>query len=71
MGIVVAPPQLNVDPVLRCGAAIKLVSLLMKKAGLGNLPLERSEQQDVSAARVHLVRLSGVNSFLLHTVNFK
>lgn len=65
MGVVIAPSELHVDPVLVSCAAVVLISLLMQQAGLGNLPLEGGEQQNISATRIHLVGLARMDGFLL------
>mmetsp|Transcript_9904 Transcript_9904/g.16651 ORF Transcript_9904/g.16651 Transcript_9904/m.16651 type:complete len:467 (+) Transcript_9904:1679-3079(+) len=69
--IVVAPPQLHVDPVLLSRHALELVALLVKKAGLGDVPLVLGEEQDVGAAGVHLVRLARVDRLLLHRLDLQ
>jgi hypothetical protein len=44
VGIVVTPSQLDVDPVLSGGGAIKLVVLLVQETWFGDLPLEVGEK---------------------------
>lgn len=36
-----------------------------------DVPLVRCKEQDVRAGRVHLVRLPGVDGFLLHSLNLQ
>lgn len=36
-----------------------------------DIPLVRSEEQDVGTGRVHLVRLPGVDGLLLHSLNLQ
>lgn len=49
MGVVVAPPQLHINPKFIRHCAIVLLLVLVQKARLAYLPLERSEQDDIGA----------------------
>mmetsp|Transcript_10676 Transcript_10676/g.30496 ORF Transcript_10676/g.30496 Transcript_10676/m.30496 type:complete len:593 (+) Transcript_10676:6123-7901(+) len=69
--IEVPPSQLNVQPVLVGGAAIVIVLGVMKQTWLGHRPLVGSEQDQIGAAAVHLVRLSGVDRLLLHRLDLQ
>lgn len=71
MRVVISPPQLDIDPVLRGRTSVVLVSLLMKQARLRDLPLKGRKEENICATRVHLVRLSRVDGFLLHAIDFK
>jgi hypothetical protein len=68
--IVVTPPELNINPVLGGHSTVVGVFGLMDEGRPGDLPLELSEEQDVSAGGVHLVRLTRVDGFFLHGLDF-
>ena len=65
MRVIITPAELNINPVLGGSCSIILVLLLVKECRLRYLPLEGCEKKDVCTGRVHLVRLSRVNRFLL------
>eukprot|EP00964_Phaeocystis_antarctica_P078146 scaffold48598_cov65-Phaeocystis_antarctica.AAC.1 len=71
VAVVVAPAQLHVEPVLGRRAAVVRVLGLGEQRGLGDLPLVRGEEQNVGAARVHLVRLARVDGLLLHGLDLE
>mmetsp|Transcript_2955 Transcript_2955/g.8790 ORF Transcript_2955/g.8790 Transcript_2955/m.8790 type:complete len:598 (+) Transcript_2955:730-2523(+) len=67
----VAPPELDVDPVLVGRLLVEHIILLSHEAGLGDGPLVRGEKEDVRARRVHLVRLSRMDRLLLDCLNLE
>ena len=69
--VIVAPAQLHVEPVLGRRRAVVCVLGLGEQCGLRDLPLVRGEEQDVGAARVHLVRLARVDRLLLDRLNLE
>ena len=71
VGVVVSPPELDVDPVLVAGFLVKDVVLVCHEAGLADAPLVRSKQQDVGARRVHLVALAGMDGLLLDSLDLQ
>ena len=66
VGIVVAPTQLDVDPVLLSGRVVHHIARVGQQGRAGHVPLVRGEEEDVGAGRVHLVRFTRMDRFLLH-----
>lgn len=71
MGVVVAPAQLHVDPILRGRGAVEAVLGLREQRGLGHRPLVAREEQHVGAGAVHLVALARVDRLLLHHLDLQ
>lgn len=69
MGVVIAPPELNVDPVLALRGSVVVIPDLMEERGLGDRPLEGREEENVCAGGVHFVGLPGVDRFFLNGFN--
>lgn len=49
MGVIVAPPELNIDPKFVGSRAIVVLVGFMQQTWLGDLPLEGCEEDDISA----------------------
>ena len=71
MGIVVAPTHLDVDPVLLSGRVVHHIARVGQQGRAGHVPLVRGEEEDVGAGRVHLVRFTRMDRFLLHRFNLQ
>jgi hypothetical protein len=63
MRVKVPPSQLHVDPVLVGRCAVVVVLRVVQQAWLRHLPLVRSKENQVGAARRHLVRFPWMNRF--------
>ena len=64
--IVITVTKLNINPELVSRCLAHVVLGVVEQAGCANTPLVTGEQKDIGARRVHLVTLSGMDSFLLH-----
>jgi hypothetical protein len=71
MRVVVAPPELHIDPVLGVYSAVVVVLLLVEQRGFADLPLVGGEEKDVRAGTIHFVTFAWVNRFFLHSIDFK
>mmetsp|Transcript_17531 Transcript_17531/g.36310 ORF Transcript_17531/g.36310 Transcript_17531/m.36310 type:complete len:226 (+) Transcript_17531:2049-2726(+) len=71
MAIEISPAELNVDPVFVRGSSVVGILRVMEQGRLGNVPLVGSEEHDVRARGVHLVRLPGVNRLLLDVLDLQ
>lgn len=71
-----SPPYHDENPVSEAdlrhalpSRSIVLVLGVVQQRRLGDGPLVRREEESVGAGRVHLVRLAGVDGFLLHVLD--
>mmetsp|Transcript_98960 Transcript_98960/g.262867 ORF Transcript_98960/g.262867 Transcript_98960/m.262867 type:complete len:658 (-) Transcript_98960:4864-6837(-) len=71
MGVIVAPSQLHVDPVLCGGRPVETILCLREQGRLRHGPLVGCKQQDICTRGVHLVGLSRVDRLLLHHLNLQ
>lgn len=67
MRIKVSPPELDVEPELVGGdSAVVVVSSVRQERRSRDVPLVGGEKENVTRRRIHFVRFSGVDRFLLH-----
>ena len=71
MRIKVAPPQLDVQPVLARGRPIITILRVVEERGLGDLPLVGRKQQDVRTTGIHFIGLARVDRLLLHIFDLR
>mmetsp|Transcript_94895 Transcript_94895/g.290283 ORF Transcript_94895/g.290283 Transcript_94895/m.290283 type:complete len:372 (+) Transcript_94895:2060-3175(+) len=71
MGVVIAPAQLHINPILRGGRPVESILRLRQQRWFGHGPFVRRKEEDVRARRIHLVRLPGVDRLLLHHLDLQ
>mmetsp|Transcript_59082 Transcript_59082/g.126986 ORF Transcript_59082/g.126986 Transcript_59082/m.126986 type:complete len:443 (-) Transcript_59082:1525-2853(-) len=71
VGIVIAPAQLHIDPVLSGGGAVEAVLGFCKERGFGDGPLVGGEEKHIRARGVHLVGLPRVDRLFLHHLDLQ
>lgn len=69
VGIIITPTKLNIDPILIGSRTIKGILLFMEKRRLADRPLEGSIKKNISTRRIHLVRFTRMDGFLLDSFN--